>query len=845
MRASLRQRNWVACLLSLLLSIAAGAHGSAHAESIGTAGASNRTSTGKPPGQAIRTIEIGTQIVRNEKVDTSATGNVQVVFIDKTTLNIGPNSSLVIDEFVYSPVEASGKMVLTLGKGVLRVVGGQATHTGGAIVNTPVATIGIRGGIATIGYCAAAGTGCTQTGLRVTNNFGQITVTAGGASQIISRPGFTLTVDAVGSAPSAPFKTSQAQVNQDNGLLTSGAGQTGGSSTIPTDSVAQQKGVGRTDAALVPALSAPRQGQTISTAQTSSNGTGSVQGQITALNKQLIQTAVTQPAVAQTATTIIASNPTPGVNPVLNIKPVTTLNATAYALTTTVDQSKLGQGQVPYLLASFVGQGNWNVSPILGYRAGGTQTSPFSNGTSRILQAAINISGTGAAQSSGLLVATAGIVFDNQYGFTQVGGFDASRRLNATGGVIQAGGGLSSPANTASPAAGSVPVDSDLLPTGSYASNQNYFATSNSGNVHTYTPANANQSGAQSYQFDQTVTRITTPTGLGTDHPDETLQGYVGGLGRTTTFVPISGKGQVAPAFLVTNATGTPGDVNIVLPGNSSRMGATFNVVASTPSTTGPPTSAVLNFGSLSSADDSVRGTYIDTRNFGARSEHTFTASNGSYTTAETSTVGGQNVIQGSEDGFQLLMVTSDTVLGTSATNHTSSLFPGVSFCACDYTRWGFWSARSYRQNDAADTAVLNAGNLLTWVAGLPAGASDIPTVGTASYAGHVIADISNNGAQYVAASNFTNTVNFATGTGAVVVPNLDGASYSGNVSFNSGNRALFGGSIPGFATSARTMALNGAFFRSATSPYGEMGGSVTLTGANYLGGGIFAAHAR
>ena len=74
------------------------------------------------------------------------------LFVDKTTLNIGPNSSLVIDHFVYDPKAGTGQVALSLGKGVLRVVGGFATHTGGATIATPAASIGLRGGIATIEY---------------------------------------------------------------------------------------------------------------------------------------------------------------------------------------------------------------------------------------------------------------------------------------------------------------------------------------------------------------------------------------------------------------------------------------------------------------------------------------------------------------------------------------------------------------------------------------------------------------------------------------------------------------------------------------------------------------------
>src|SRR5579863_3392319 len=80
----------------------------ARADTIGTAGAVNTTSSGTPPAGTPRVIEIGAQVVENEKINTSGTGSVQVLFIDKTTLNIGPNSTLVIDRFVYNPATTSG-----------------------------------------------------------------------------------------------------------------------------------------------------------------------------------------------------------------------------------------------------------------------------------------------------------------------------------------------------------------------------------------------------------------------------------------------------------------------------------------------------------------------------------------------------------------------------------------------------------------------------------------------------------------------------------------------------------------------------------------------------------------
>jgi hypothetical protein len=71
---------------------------------------------------------------------------VQLLFLDRSTLSIAPNSEIVIDEFVYNPSDGSGRMATTLTKGALRFVGGQLSHAGQATVHTPSATIGIRGG---------------------------------------------------------------------------------------------------------------------------------------------------------------------------------------------------------------------------------------------------------------------------------------------------------------------------------------------------------------------------------------------------------------------------------------------------------------------------------------------------------------------------------------------------------------------------------------------------------------------------------------------------------------------------------------------------------------------------
>lgn len=128
--------------------------GTAYAETVGAAAAVRPASTGTPPGGAARTLQAGTKIESQERITTSGSGSLQVMFNDKSTLTIGPNSDMVIDQFVYNPGASGGKFAASLTKGALRFVGGQISHTDGAEIKTPVATLVVRGGAAFVTHNA-------------------------------------------------------------------------------------------------------------------------------------------------------------------------------------------------------------------------------------------------------------------------------------------------------------------------------------------------------------------------------------------------------------------------------------------------------------------------------------------------------------------------------------------------------------------------------------------------------------------------------------------------------------------------------------------------------------------
>jgi hypothetical protein len=157
----------------------------AEAQQVGTAAAVNPAAQARGSGGS-RTIIIGQSIAHRERVQTTSAGSVQLLFLDKTSMTIGPNSDLAIDEYVYDPALNTGKLAATLTKGVMRFVGGQISHSGNAQVTTPNAVVGIRGGVAIfdpfsvyMGY----GEGNVRSGSSdVTLGAGEYTQTLGGGA---------------------------------------------------------------------------------------------------------------------------------------------------------------------------------------------------------------------------------------------------------------------------------------------------------------------------------------------------------------------------------------------------------------------------------------------------------------------------------------------------------------------------------------------------------------------------------------------------------------------------------------------------------------------------------------
>jgi hypothetical protein len=93
------------------------------------------------PGQT----KVGDLVYQGDVVRTGADGKVSINFADDTSFNLSNNANMTLDEFVYDPNGKSNSTVFNLSKGAFTFVAGKIAKTGDMKVETPVATMGIRG----------------------------------------------------------------------------------------------------------------------------------------------------------------------------------------------------------------------------------------------------------------------------------------------------------------------------------------------------------------------------------------------------------------------------------------------------------------------------------------------------------------------------------------------------------------------------------------------------------------------------------------------------------------------------------------------------------------------------
>ena len=75
---------------------------------IGVASAVNKNTTDLTLEQERKLIDAGYEIIQNHTIETDGIGRAQMLLLDGTAFSVGPNSSVVLDKFIYNPETAEG-----------------------------------------------------------------------------------------------------------------------------------------------------------------------------------------------------------------------------------------------------------------------------------------------------------------------------------------------------------------------------------------------------------------------------------------------------------------------------------------------------------------------------------------------------------------------------------------------------------------------------------------------------------------------------------------------------------------------------------------------------------------
>lgn len=840
---------------------------------IGVTSTTNGGPVGEPPQQPKQVLTVGVDVFASERITTGPNDQAHLLFLDGSALTIGPNSDLILDKFVYDPDKGTGTLALSLGKGVLRLVGGKITKSEDATVKVGSATIGIRGGIVIID---------AQNPQSVDSYFmfgDKLTVATPLGVESAMRPGSAISLKK-GQAPSSPHLIGPDSLDGVLAMLegrfaggarvstvTTGAINTGASGFSKVNNPNSNGGNGGTngnnetstitvitDNTQTPPTGTLADGRLLRQQPFTSFSTTTLAAPRDPANNALIGTAdvsgstitlgaangasVTLPFDPGGFVAVNSGNSSSTYGPLSGTGYVTS-DSSFYAYVVGEVNNNLNTlmvvGGIPTPTANFPITGfgqhtmvalggsapflpenvssaaidNAYYSPLYSaYSANiNNATASLSAQRSVFMQASLGFSGSGASQSSFFSLAVGSYYTDEKKGNAPYAGgsFQAYLRPDGTSGGEVFRGSLAT-VETA---------NSDGI-FGSSGQNMAFVPesiNSESGTT-TRTPQAAldqpiTDPNGSGYYFLSAAVNGTTSSTTPNSRIGGTMQGYAAGLADTRNSL-----GQIGVAVL---ANEDPTKVTITTSPSTNRVAATFDLHDAADG----PGGTTLRFGSTNGAYDQSSA-YIDDKVFGA------TQSPGTPSSYS-------NGVSTNPIVANISMVSGGAV--------ENSLFAaaGVTPCTCAYLTWGYWAADlKYTSGPrAGEHDIVPVG---TWVAGTLPGINEIPTGNvSASYTGHMMGNVSNNGASYTAVGDYTQQWNFASRSGTATINNFDGASFS-NVGLGTAPvnpRDFFGN---GSGSAGRSISINGSFFKGGSDPVAAVGGNFRIDGLNYLAIGSFAA---
>jgi len=90
-------------------------------------------------------LQIGAAVQKGDVIQTGSNSSIGMTFIDGSAFGMTSNARMVLNEMIFDPNGSSNSSLMSLVQGTITFVAGQTAKNGNMRVETPVATMGIRG----------------------------------------------------------------------------------------------------------------------------------------------------------------------------------------------------------------------------------------------------------------------------------------------------------------------------------------------------------------------------------------------------------------------------------------------------------------------------------------------------------------------------------------------------------------------------------------------------------------------------------------------------------------------------------------------------------------------------
>ncbi len=831
---------------------------------VGVTSAVNPDAQALRPGRAARTITLGDEVIHNQVINTSGEGLVQILLADGTTFTVGPNSRLTIDSFVYDPEAGTAKVSASLSKGFMRFIGGRTSKTpGGATINTPIGTAGIRGAVVDIDLGAMGqqsgdkgkrggkarndgGEGDASAPPHVSLIFGhEVTLSANGVSNRLFKAGYSITVD---GGQAKVIRTPPSFLRSVQDRLAGRPGTTGGSTTPPSDQTVRSSGVeqhnsGSPLASNIPVpLPRPEKPseKVVEPAQTDSV-------------ERAAEKAKDAPAGPRTAAVRVLTSRDPadgGGNGILGGSAATDRQGTLAGTEGSDGTATLNDSST--LTLPVYADSAFTSHALSGIAYGGSTYSGFGYVGLEGFRAYMLTSG-----SDPLYVIAGTPTANIPSAFSSSG----TRHYSLTSDPLN---GLATSAGAAIPFA-----------YGPGLSGVNMSGAQSSDFLVAGTPANSNPDiAAKALQawlvIDGTGAGQKSAIGVTVGNieklSDGVSYGFTGERGGSQRLD--SSDGSTSYYGTVASAAGSGGGTsifgssgqNLVLTNDLSDANATFtdtpNYGTSLP--IGDTKFSTAHVANLVSTDQTTTRSYdgktltgyssvamsvnLSTSLKAGTASMTFNGANGTFGATFKQFDDDGNAYNdeiGFTDSYGGAVYLDDEAFGSSGSSHrsyviNSKLAPAKIFdggasselCSCSYLSWGWWG-----EAESADSSITSS-HMGNWVIGDVTPNVDMPASGTASYSGHAVGTVLNGGNQYIATGNMAASVDFGSRTGNVAISGFDGHSFGSSVSFAGSST---------FTGTDGVTSVTGSFANGNGLAAEGMMGAFTTSNGGWSASGIFA----